>query len=513
MKKTILILLILILVPQLWSFQLDIPSEVLISWEKMASKTIYIEIPHNSRDEITSIFSPCPCVEVTLQKYDKPSQYLLNINLTDNQIQTPPVIFITVSDNISSKVYPIKILAEQKFPDTIFYYKSLPEKIVSCLRINKINLRDITDKINYEVFWRFQNQNKQTFLDLPVLSLQNRIFSGSREVNLKLQHLQTTTPEILLVENSSDRMSFFLPPGCNQCLSKLKEIEQFCKEKNILLEVIYLDSLTSYKKYLKYSGNPPKQSTLLVFKEKSYLSLESFKQMNALNISQKKMDTSILLCITTGLIDGINPCAFTTILFLFSFASLMKFNKMHLLKLGVFFSAGIFTAYFSGGLFIVLMGKSLWLTRYKTEINRITSVLTGIGGLYILYFNSGKFPGLSSKSISKIHSLIRKNITSRSGMFLIFFTGVFIALLEGVCTGQVYIPVLVYLSGFSRTQLITFLLIYNLAFIMPLLLVTFSLISGLQSDWIIKKARQNYHVFEILTGCLLILLSLILWFL
>ena len=65
-----------------------------------------------------------------------------------------------------------------------------------------------------------------------------------------------------------------------------------------------------------------------------------------------------------------------------------------------------------------------------------------------------------------------------------FIVGVLVALLEAACTGQVYVPVIVSILKYPhlRTQAVSYLLLYNLMFILPLLFIFLLSLLGVSSD-------------------------------
>ena len=92
--------------------------------------------------------------------------------------------------------------------------------------------------------------------------------------------------------------------------------------------------------------------------------------------------------------------------------------------------------------------------------------------------------GLPKSIKSKIHKIIRVGIGTRGLLVGSISVGFLVALLESICTGQVYLPVIVFVAKSSehRMNAIFYLLLYNLMFIIPLIVVLIITFFGVQSE-------------------------------
>lgn len=73
----------------------------------------------------------------------------------------------------------------------------------------------------------------------------------------------------------------------------------------------------------------------------------------------------------------------------------------------------------------------------------------------------------------RIHKVIRERTRTSGVIAGALVIGFVISALELVCTGQVYLPTLTFVAGIEgiRTDAIAYLLLYNVMFIVPLLVV------------------------------------------
>ena len=183
-----------------------------------------------------------------------------------------------------------------------------------------------------------------------------------------------------------------------------------------------------------------------------------------------------------GLLDGINPCAFATIVFFISYMTLVGRKKKEMLIAGGAFTLAVFTTYFLLGLGTLSVMN--YLNRFSgvaTCVYLIAALLTfGLAGLSL--YDAVKAKQGKTKEVllqlprvlkQRIHKVIREQ-TRTSGVIIgAIVIGFVISALELVCTGQVYLPTLTFVAGVEgmRANAIAYLLLYNLMFIVPLLIV------------------------------------------
>ncbi|MGV8048944.1 MAG: cytochrome c biogenesis protein CcdA [Anaerolineaceae bacterium] len=193
--------------------------------------------------------------------------------------------------------------------------------------------------------------------------------------------------------------------------------------------------------------------------------------------------TGWLAIVVAGLVDGINPCAFATIIFFISYLTLSNKKGKEILITGAAFTIGVFVTYLLVGLGFY---KVLDLVRNTlTIISKIVYGLTAAICLVLAFMSvkdyfkarKGQIEDMSLKlpdSLRKrINSTIREGRKASSYYLGAFVTGVLISLLELACTGQIYLPTIIFMTSVPelRGKSIGYLLLYNLMFIIPLIVV------------------------------------------
>ena len=215
------------------------------------------------------------------------------------------------------------------------------------------------------------------------------------------------------------------------------------------------------------------------------------------------MNWAVIPIFLAGLVDGVNPCAFTTLLFFMSYLGLRGGSRRRMAFAGLTFAAGVFLAYFMLGLGLVntlRMGNRLAGLRLALKL-----VVTGLTALFCIlsirdvhHLMHGHRTGQSTDIALKlpeilrlrIDAAIRKGMKSKVFYLGLFGTGVVVSILELACTGQVYFPAISFMVQSDASWLgIGSLVLYNFAFITPLLVILVLVLLGLR-----QEALRNYFV-------------------
>ena len=182
-----------------------------------------------------------------------------------------------------------------------------------------------------------------------------------------------------------------------------------------------------------------------------------------------------------GLIDGVNPCAFTTLIFLLASLALAGRGRREVLLIGSLFTLSVFFTYLGigYGLFTVLRAASMvsivsLVIRWALVI--VLAVFAGLSVYDYTLIRQGRpthmLLQLPSALKRQIHASIRTRVRAAALVGSSLVLGFLVSLFEFACTGQVYLPMLAYLVRMrGGTVALGLLLLYNLCFILPLLIV------------------------------------------
>lgn len=229
-----------------------------------------------------------------------------------------------------------------------------------------------------------------------------------------------------------------------------------------------------------------------------------------------------------GLIDGINPCAFTVLVFFISFLNFVGYRKRELLVLGIIFILAVFLTYILLGLglfkFIQSLEAFAWFSKIIYLGTAFLAVVLGIYSLYdwYIYRKTGnpeevklKLPGFIKH---KIHKTIQNASRNRKKTLIelawaVFLSGFIVSLLESVCTGQTYVPTIAYVfrDPGLRIHALGYLVLYNLMFILPLVIILIMGLAGVGSEAFSRIMRKHLGKVKLLTAGLFFLLGILLF--
>lgn len=189
-----------------------------------------------------------------------------------------------------------------------------------------------------------------------------------------------------------------------------------------------------------------------------------------------------------GLVDGLNPCAFATLIFFIAYLTAGGYKGRQVLAVGGAFTAGVFLAYLAVGLGLYkvldLLGNTL--TLLGRGLYGLTAVFCLV--LAVLSFldyrkaRQGQIEGMTLSLPKALRNRARAVVRKGAGgdprpipayAAGAFVTGTLVSLLELACTGQLYLPTIIFVLSVPalRARAAAYLLLYNLAFILPLVVV------------------------------------------
>jgi cytochrome c biogenesis protein CcdA len=235
---------------------------------------------------------------------------------------------------------------------------------------------------------------------------------------------------------------------------------------------------------------------------------------------------SPLAVLGAGLIDGLNPCAFATLIFFVSYLTVTGRKGRDVLLVGGTFTFCVFATYLliGAGIFTFLKGLGFIpaVARIIYGGTALVCAVFGVLSVYDLYkIRKGQaaemalqLPGFLKR---RTRELIREGSLSaethgRLGAFVVMaaFAGCGISLLEFVCTGQVYLPTIVFITGVPAlaAQGYLYLVLYNLMFVTPLIVVFLLAYFGTNSQQLAAAMNKRLALVKVLTAVLFFALAI-----
>lgn len=233
-------------------------------------------------------------------------------------------------------------------------------------------------------------------------------------------------------------------------------------------------------------------------------------------LREKFQSYSLASIIAAGIIDGVNPCAIATMIFLISFLATQRRKRSEILAIGLSFTVAVFITYLLLGIGAFKALSFLSTYRWVSLAVRWSAVaLAGGVGLYsfrdaFVYRKTGKSQDIKlqlPKAVKmRIHKVISGQLSTRGLVTGALATGFLVTLLEAVCTGQVYLPTIILMTRHEGLKLTgwLYLILYNILFVLPLLIVMVLAYFGLRWNKLAKTTQKNLTLIKVLFGVVLI---------
>jgi cytochrome c biogenesis protein CcdA/glutaredoxin len=224
--------------------------------------------------------------------------------------------------------------------------------------------------------------------------------------------------------------------------------------------------------------------------------------------------------LVAGLIDGLNPCAFATLVFFISYLTFTGRRGKDILFVGLSFTLGVFITYLLVGLGLLTVVQSLGIFSALGKWLYLLTALLCIVLAMLTFRDYGKArQGQTSEMTLKlpmslrrrINKVIRESSQVRAFVAMAFVTGFVVSLIELACTGQVYLPTIVYVMSQPDLagQAFLYLVLYCLMFILPLIVVFLLSYFGTTSEQLGRFVNRHTATIKLITG--LVFVGLALW--
>jgi glutaredoxin len=227
------------------------------------------------------------------------------------------------------------------------------------------------------------------------------------------------------------------------------------------------------------------------------------------SIIQRFKSLGILTIVSAGLLDGINPCAFAALIFFISYLTFVGRKRTEILYVGLGYSGAVFVTYLLIGFGILSFVQHLsFLPLFSRIVYILTIVFALVLGFLSLYdyiqlkrgFPSEMKLQLPNFLKKRIHQTIREESKSTRYFLAAIAAGFMVSLLEFTCTGQVYLPTILFVANVPslRASAVSYLILYNVMFIVPLLIIFGVVYWGVTSEqlaFFLKKRASSIKLF------------------
>lgn len=422
--------------------------------------------------------------------------------------------------------------------------------LCDCITVDPLNLT-IPEKAELEVNILLTPEghdqiSRHILVDINGKKQPIRVFAKLPPPPVKL--LSNGCPECLIKERELEDIKnmekelenwivadIYYSPGCKTCedflnntvpqVSTALKRELTIRKHNVLEPA----NLVRLEDELKRVGAELKEFPILIFNDLSLqgknVDYDNFTKAIEDEISTETKGTykekylKPLPVLFAGLIDGINPCAFTTLIFLISTLFYIGKGRKEILYIGIIFSSTIFVSYYLVGLGLLNAIRTAMFFPVISKVIKIAIISALIVFTILSFYDVVLIKrGLTKemklqlpKSLKKrIHSTIRNNTRKRGIIVGTIIIGVMVTIFELACTGQIYLPIITYIIKIEGSlSAYLYLTIYNLGFIIPLLTVFILIYKGITNTNITTWFQSKLLLIKILLGLLFLLMIII----
>jgi len=232
--------------------------------------------------------------------------------------------------------------------------------------------------------------------------------------------------------------------------------------------------------------------------------IDSIVDKSTAPVNQQQPKITLFAVVAGSIVDAINPCAFAVLIILMS-TILVTGAKKRALYTGLSFTLSIFISYFLMGLGLYqAFGTGIFIHFIYQFIGWLALIL----GLLNLkdYFWYGK--GVLMEVPLSWRPQLKKLITSITDPLGAFFIGFLVSLFLLPCTSGPYIVILSMLAKQTyRIQALRYLLLYNLIFITPMILITLAVYLGYSPKKIEEIRQKHLRTVHLIGGIILLLIG------
>ncbi len=211
---------------------------------------------------------------------------------------------------------------------------------------------------------------------------------------------------------------------------------------------------------------------------------------------------TITVVVTTAVIDSINPCAIGVLILMMSVLLAGGKSMKKMLFLGSIYILSVFMVYFLAGLGLMyfLANIPLWLTEYISLSVGALIITAGILEIKdYFWYGKGLSLAIPTVFVKKLH-----NLSNRTTILGIILLGTFVSAVELPCTGAPYLAIITLLSQYFDFTAFMLLILYNIIFVAPLVVILILVVMG-KSLYNIKKWKQeNRGIMRLCIGLLLV---------
>jgi len=222
------------------------------------------------------------------------------------------------------------------------------------------------------------------------------------------------------------------------------------------------------------------------------------------DISPKsKIELTLPAIIVAAIVDSINPCAFAVLIFLLLYLTTIGATR-RTLKIGIVYIITVFIVYFLAGLGLLTAIQSLGWTRNIFYLAALISIGAGLINIKdFFWYGKGFSLAIPESRKGTIEKYIQK-----ASLPAVIILGILVSMFELPCTGGVYLAILTLIAKNAYNLAIPYLLLYNLIFVLPLIIILLAVYFGVSAEKAEKLRVEKRKWLRLIMGLVMLGLGL-----
>ena len=206
--------------------------------------------------------------------------------------------------------------------------------------------------------------------------------------------------------------------------------------------------------------------------------------------------------ILAALADSINPCAFAVLIFLLLYITSLGATK-RALKIGIAYIITVFIVYFLAGLGLLRVIQFMGATRYVFYAAAVISIAAGAINIKdFFWYGKGITLAIPESKKGTIEKYVQK-----ASLPAAIILGILVSMFELPCTGGVYLAILGLIAKNAYAMAIPYLLLYNIIFVLPLIIILLAVSFGFSAEKAEKLRLEKRKWLRLVIGIAMIALG------
>ena len=218
-------------------------------------------------------------------------------------------------------------------------------------------------------------------------------------------------------------------------------------------------------------------------------------------------ELTVPLVVASALIDSVNPCAFSVLIFLLISIVALE-NRQRILMVGGVYIAAVFIFYLLSGFGLFTIVSLSGFSQALSLIGATVAIVLGLISVLDALRNRDEFLiAIPSSKKEQIEHYIRTATLPAA-----FALGIFVGIFELPCTGGIYLAILGLMSrSYTLMEGLPYLILYNFIFVLPLILILLMVAYGVAPERANEWRVRHRRTLRLIVGLAMITLGVIIF--